>query len=247
MLKKVFLVVVLAIVLFFVRIQLYVGLQTVASYLCYPLIYLHYICIDPHKRSTQTLLAQAYEKLLEDYMKLQVTADLYDDIKELLDFKERYASDGARLVQIIERHMGQDEQYVLIDKGSRHGIHDRMVLVYKDMLVGRVYQVFPCYSKCILITDQRCKVGAYCAKTKAQGVTKGANYGDCIDLAHVSHLEAVEQDDIVISGGQGLIFPRGFGIVRITEFHKEDLLYQVSCRPLVDLQAITYCYVIEKC
>jgi rod shape-determining protein MreC len=249
-LKKALLVVVLASILFFLRLQLYAGVQAAASYICYPLIYLQHFCIDPCKRSVQTdalVLQEAYEAMLQEYIKLQATADYYNQVKELIDFKQRYEMNHAQLAQIIERHLGSDEQYLLIDKGSHHGIHDRMVLVFKDMLVGRVLQVFPLFSKCILITDQRCKVGAYCAHTQAEGIIKGLNKENSLQMEHVSHLSVMQEHDMVISSGQGLIFPRGFGIARVSAYVKDDLVYQVSCEPLCDLRAIDYCYVIEKC
>ena len=62
----------------------------------------------------------------------------------------------------------------------------------------------------------------------------------------MSHLCAIQQDNLIISSGDGLIFPRGFGIARVTNFHKNELVYTVSCKPLVDIHALTYCYVIEK-
>jgi rod shape-determining protein MreC len=183
---------------------------------------------------------------LSAHIQLQATADYYDEIEELVEFKKRYADQCVCIAQILERYMGTDEQYVLIDKGSRDGLHDRMVLVYKDMLVGRVHQVFPLYSKCLLITDERCKIGAYCASTKAEGVTKGCNNDDLMTLEYVSHLSAMQEHDLIISSGQGLIFPRGFGIARVVDFSKEDLLYRVSCRALIDIYRLRHCYVLQK-
>ncbi len=249
MLKRGLVILLLVISLVGLRHQIIPFVQTAASYLCYPVIYLHHIGIDSCKIAQPHALVvqQAYEQLLSDYIQLQATTDLHKEIKELREFKQRYTTDHAILAQILERYMGADEQYLLIDKGAQHGIKEQMVLVYKDMLVGKVHQVFPLYSKCVLLTDQRCKIAAYCAHTKAQGVTKGLNRCDMIELNHVSHLDTLEQNDMLISSGDGLIFPRGFGIARVADFRKDDLLYTVACKPLVDLNGLYYCYVLEKC
>ncbi len=220
-------------------------IQRTASYLVFPVIYLQHKLIDPLKQCqpSSIVLQEAYEQLLSEYIKLQALIHFNDDTHELRSFRQRYTTDHV-LAQVMQRYVGADEQYILIDKGAHHGIEEQMVLVYKDMLVGRVHQVFPFYSKCILITDQRCKVAAYCAQTKAQGITRGTNQPDCIELHHVSHLCALQQDDLLISSGEGLIFPRGFGIARITTFHKDGLMYTVLCKPLVDLTTLNYCYVV---
>lgn len=207
---------------------------------------MHHLVIDPYKSHNQTPLQQAYDDLLSAHIQLQATVDYYDDIEEIVAFKKRYDHNAAIVAQVLERYLGDDEQYLLIDKGSRDGVHERMVLVYKDMLVGRVHQVFPLYSKCLLVTDERCKIGAYCAQTKAQGVTKGCNSVDRISLKYVSHLSTVQGQDLIISSGEGLIFPRGFGIARVTDFAKDDLLYRISGKPLIDITALRYCYLIEK-
>lgn len=223
----------------------YPAVQSLSSYIIYPVIYLHSLCIDRYRLHDDSDLQKAYDDLLSAHIQLQATTDYYDQIKELVDFKKRYTDQCIGIAQILERYTGDDEQYVLIDKGSRDGVHDRMVLVHKDMLVGRVHQVFPLYSKCLLITDERCKIGAYCANTKAEGVTKGCN-NDPMTLEYVSHLSTMQERDLIISSGQGLIFPRGFGIARVTDFSKDDLLYHVSCRPLIDICRLRFCCLMEK-
>lgn len=217
-----------------------------SSYLLYPLIYLHSICIDRFRLHDDSDLQRSYDDLLSEHIQLRASVDYYDEIKELVDFQKRYHNEHAIMAQILERYMGQDQQYIIIDKGSRDGVHDRMALVYKDLLIGRVHQVFPLYSKCLLVTDERCKVGAYCAQTKAEGLTKGCNNTDCMSLEYVSHLSAMQKDDLIISSGQGLIFPRGFGVARVVDFSKDDLLYRVICKPLIDIYSLRYCYVVEK-
>lgn len=222
--------------------------QTVSSLLVYPVLYLHHKLIDPiscRSNVNPIVLQEAYEDLLSAYIQLQATALYHQETEELIAFKRRYDYQGM-LAQVLQRHLGDDEQYLLIDKGSHDGVHDRMVLVYKDMLVGRVYQVFPLYSKCLLLTDERCKIGASCAQTKAQGVTKGTNHTDLLLLEHVSHVAVMQKGDIILSSGDGLIFPRGFGIAHVTDFHKDDLLYIVSCSPLIDPHEVRYCYLMQK-
>ena len=246
MLKRGLFILLLVVCMVGLRHWLFPFMQTVASYICYPVIYLHHKLIDPlkHSQSDAVVLQEAYEQLLDDYIQLKATIDFHADIKELLEFNQRY-NDHAILAQILERYIGADEQYILIDKGARHGIEEQMVLVYRDMLVGRVHQVFPLYSKCLLLTDQRCKIAAYCANTKVLGIAKGVNESDRMELAHVSHLCPMQENDLLISSGDGLIFPRGFGIAQVTRFHKDGLTYRVLCKPLVDIYTLDFCYVLS--
>ena len=231
--------------------------QCAVSYLCYPLIRVQQWSVDPCKKylsSRQSFnqlyrehqaLVQAYEGLLAEHIALKATQDLYDDVHELIDFKERYAYADACLAQVMQRTLTHDAHYFVIDKGARHGVQEQMVVVYKHMLVGKITRVFPCYAECMLITDPKCKVAVYCQRTKAQGIIKGGSDGQ-MQLLHVHHLASIKENDLVFSSGQGTLFPRGFGVARIVQHEKNDVTYTISCNPLIDPMQIDYCYVLKK-
>ncbi len=215
----------------------------------YPFIILQSNVIDPIKRHyTRTKteyeqLRSAYDKLMQKYLQVQAMHDHVADTQEILSFNKRYDDQERVVAQVIERYFGDNEHYFLLDKGTADNIKADMIVVYHDMLVGKVIEVFPWYSKCMLITDKQCKVAGYCASTKSCGVMKGNNAKQ-LNLLHVSHLCEVELDDIVISSGHGIIFPRGFGLGKILDVHKNDMTYEITCAPLADLWSISHCSIV---
>ena len=48
-----------------------------------------------------------------------------------------------------------------------------MIAVFKDCFLGRVVEVYPWYSKVLLITDPGCKVAVYAPKPERRQSMKG--------------------------------------------------------------------------
>lgn len=225
------------------------------SYAMYPFLVAQRKIIQPYKewRSKQRVtndlahcvdtLSGEREELLKEVIELKAELNYLDEIKELLSFKERYHEDQAVISQIIAKHFADDGHYFLIDVGERQGIKVNMIVVYHHCLIGRVQEVYPLYSKVVAISDKSCKVAAYCAKTKTEGIHEGANDLDATALKFVSHLKEIAEGDYLLSSGEGLVFPRGFALGRIAAIERHELFCDVKVKPLVDLREIKYCTV----
>ncbi len=234
------------------------ALEHYSSYLVYPALVIQNRIATPikeyfaHKKSIAQLqeqLAQVQaerDTILAQNIELNGIISFAQDTQELVEFKQRYNFTQALLAQVLVKNFSEQSHFFLIDKGSNAGAQKDMVVIYKDCLVGKITEVYPHYSKVVLISDQSCKVAAYGVQSKASGIYQGANEEWSGSLNHVSHLSNLEIGELVVSSGDGLIFPRGFGLGKIKEYHTEGLFHQVAIEPLVDLHAINHCYVVQK-
>lgn len=234
------------------------ALERTISYLVYPVLLLQHKCVAPIKswfttKATMQEYETAFQQLRHerDELSAQVTylqsvANFTTDVQEVASFKARYTCADAKLVQILVKQISHQGHFFIIDAGEKKGVTTNMVAVYKNHLVGRVVHVYPYYSKVVLITDATCKVSAYCAATKASGIHAGCNQQSCGQLLHVSHLQTVQEGDMVLSSGDGLMFPRGFALGKVITSTKRDLLYDITTQPLIDLQSLDYCYLLQK-
>lgn len=233
-------------------------LETAVSYIIWPALIIQNKCITPlknfmHNRTTIealqnkfSLLEKEYQSALSKVIELQALINFDQDSREIIDFKKQYDTDNAALAQVLIKQFSNEGHFFLIDKGSVAGIKKDMVAIFKNCLLGKITDVYPYYSKVILISDKSCKVATYCVNSKATGIYQGCNEEWCASLNHVSHLAHLEIDELIISSGDGLIFPRGFAVGKIKSFKTAGLYHQVQIEPLVDLHAINYCYVIQK-
>ncbi|MCX5922513.1 MAG: rod shape-determining protein MreC [Candidatus Dependentiae bacterium] len=233
-------------------------LETISSYVMYPVLVAQHKLIAPikalfdNRRSMQEMhvLLQSMQaerdELLAQNVQLNSLMSYNEEIKELMLFKKQYNNADAILAQVLVRHFSDQSHYFLIDKGSNAGMKVDMVAIYKQCLLGKVVEVQPLYSKVMLVTDTVCKVAAYCAHTQASGIHEGNNQEQMTGLRYVSHLTEIETDDLVLSSGDGLVFPKGFALGKISSCTPEGLFYDVTVKPLLDLRRIEHCFIIQK-
>lgn len=185
------------------------------------------------------------EKLQQEVIELKSLINYRELTASQEDFLKRYATDRALIVQVLLKNF-EKSHFFLIDAGEKKGITKDMIAVFKDCLLGRVVEVYPFYSKVVLITDPTCKVAAVCTSNNVKGIHEGMLNLKTTKLSFVSHLEEVKKDDLVISSGEGLIYPRGFGLGRVKEWERDGYTCCILLEPLIDFTKIEYCTLIQK-
>lgn len=189
---------------------------------------------------------QKNEKLRAKIIKFTSLKHYAQSVKPLTDFLKRYKTENAILGQVILKNLDDQNHFILLDVGSTKGVKPDMSVIYQNCLVGRVTEVYPFYSKALLITDKQCKIAAYCASNKVQGIHVGQNDSRETKLDFVNHLETVNPNDLIIASGEGTVFPRGFGIGTVKDIKKDDLNLTVIVKPFIDIDALSYCHIIQK-
>lgn len=229
--------------------------ESTTSFILYPLLKIQKICADPIRR----YYTQKYDKefLQQELMEVQAkNEDLLAQIiamkslinfenssREVREFAQKYNFSEQKLVQVLMRSFDEAGHFFWVDAGAKQGIHVNMIALYKNNIVGRVMYVDHLYSKIALITDQRCKIAASCATTQTVGIYEGHN-SFVSTLEFVPHYEKIVENDIIVSTGQGLVYPQGFGIGKIRSFHVHDATYKIMVEPLLDLQNLEYVYLV---
>lgn len=228
------------------------------SYCSYALLWANKTCVQPVKawREERVMAAHLYDLLVharqeKDQLEGRIVAlegqlQFVRDTHELREFAQRYSETSGTLAQVLAHIVSHEEHYFLLDAGSNKGVEVDMVGVYKNCLLGRVTEVYPLYSKLTLITDRSCKVAAFCVHAGTQGIHEGIQSLHCSRLSFVNRLESLEIGDMVLSSGEGLVFPRGYGLGTVKEFVPHELYYDVALEPLVDLSHVLYCSVVKK-
>jgi rod shape-determining protein MreC len=230
------------------------------SCLAFPLVQLDRLVLDPlvhlyEEFKRRSMIDDAYKTVVKERDELQAqlcemkaTEHFIHETEEIRSFKEQYKNSNAVLVRVLMRQSGVDGNFFLVDAGSNKGIHKDTAVVFKNCLVGKVTEVYPYYSKIVLISDPSCKVASYCDGTGTQGIYQGVGAESTGSLTHVGHLSHVQEGDTVFSSGEGMVFPRGFGIGTIKSFVKNegDMQYTIVVAPFLDFSTVDYCYILEK-
>lgn len=226
-----------------------------SSYVLYPILKIQKIFTDPisnyfSKKSDIAVLYQEIDSLKttnEDLqaciIELQAISDVEQRSQEIREFAQKYDFSQQKLVQILLRSFDDAGHFYWIDAGLDKGICCNMIAIYKNNIIGRVVHVDALYSKVALVTDKRCKIAVSCAQTKVVGILQGNNNFQPT-LEFVPHYETLQEDDLVMSSGQGLMYPQGFAVGKIKHFQVQDVAYKIQVEPLVDLEQLDFIYVV---
>jgi rod shape-determining protein MreC len=255
--KKLFLVIVL-IGGIGVLLKKFTHIEKALSVMMYPFLIMQEKVITPLKKIS--FVSKDYQQLHQELeecvaqrqalwshtIELQSLLLEMQECEEMIDFKKKYHHNQGIVARVLLKNFDENHHFMVVDAGSVKGVKPDMVVVCQNFLVGKVAHVYPYYSRVILLTDKACKVAALCTATQAQGIHEGINSLDTTRLTFVSHLEELKKDDLIISAGEGLIFPRGFGLGTIESFERDGFSYRVHVKPLLDFNVLTTCYIFEK-
>ena len=260
--KKIFGITILVFLVFFIAKQFLFFkssfLDKIAYNAVYPAIWIANKTTQPIKNFWQRKIdhknlikkyesqKEKIEKLLSENIKLKASLNHQEITNELSEFQQRYNFDSAIFAKILIKNITETEQYFLINRGKNDNIEKDMVAIYKYQIIGKVIDVFKNYSKILLITDSNSKIAAYTDKTKATGIVNGFNDINYCQLCYVDHMKKIENNDLVISSGQGLIYPEGFSLGNIVKHDKKELYHNIIIKPLVDLKTINFCLLIKQ-
>ena len=231
--------------------------RSVVSLCLYPFMVVHTYAMQPLALYVnRSGIKRDYARTLEQYQAEQralLARYITSEARRVeLEHEIPYVADThpypALPARVIYRDLAPEQQLLVVDKGSLHGVECDMIAVEHNCLVGRVVEVYPWYAKILLITHEHCKVPALCAQSRAHGVHQGAGSSEQTSLHFVSHLEALEQGELVLSSGDGLVFPAGYALGSILTFEVNELgyLYEVVVQPLLDVRSITHCSLLSK-
>lgn len=234
------------------------SMSRLASYILYPILVIEHTTLDPIKTwYKRRMLAEELEKSLkqteatcralqQENIELQAALAHSNAVHDIAAFRNRYKTSHAVLAPILLKQFSDNAHYMFVDGGTNRGIEPDMVAVYKNCLIGRVAEVYRWYSKVVLTTDRACKVAAVCVRSGAQGIHEGCQDCSRTKLSFVSHLTKIKEGDLVISSGEGLVFPRGFALGHIQSYVLDGLHYIIDIEPLIDIRSLDVCYILGK-
>jgi rod shape-determining protein MreC len=127
---------------------------------------------------------------------------------------------------------------------GRSSIRANQPVVSSEGVVGRVILVSGPYAKVQLVTDHAASVGAMIARTRRQGVVRGADQG-LLELDFVPLQADVRVGDKVLTAGIDGIYGRGIPIGTVTAVSAgKELFHEIEVMPVVDFGRLDQVYIL---
>lgn len=135
-------------------------------------------------------------------------------LRRLLGMREDLVprSIGASVVTL---RLSDQSRVVIIDRGSSSGVRPDMAVVAWGGAVGRVVSVERDFARVRLLTDPGSGAAGVILRTGAAGMVVGRGGGP-MDMVYVPKYNDVALGDRIVTSGVDGVFPRGFGIGRVS-------------------------------
>jgi rod shape-determining protein MreC len=193
-------------------------------------------------------LKQENEKLIYENTLLAEYKNENNNLKDILDMKQRYREYEGVGANVIGKESGNWYKMFSIDKGMQHSVNENSVILANGGLVGRVASSTLISSKVLSIIDDRSSVSSKIVRTGDTGILRGdielMNRGLC--KLEINIESEIVKGDQVITSHLSSIYPPGIPIGTVEEIvqGKNGLTQYAYIRPIVDFKHLEQILVI---
>ena len=198
-------------------------------------------------RERNAQLENEVSQLQSQIIQLQENLSEAQILYALLDFARTNPQHEYVAATVIGREISPFQQYVIIDKGSSHGIRYGMPVVTQQGLVGRVDAVLGNASRIQLITDASSIVNVRLQSAKVEAQIVGSLTGE-VSLEMVPQDVSVEAGDVILTSGLGGNYPPNVFVGQVVSMQKlENALFQTgNVQAIVDFTTLNAVLVITN-
>jgi rod shape-determining protein MreC len=165
----------------------------------------------------------------------------------LLDFGRTNPQYSYIAATVIGREISPFLQYIIIDRGTNHGVRYGMPVVTQQGLVGRVDAVIAGAARVKLITDTTSVVNIRLQSAGIEAQLVGSLTGD-VSLDMIPLEQVVEPGDVVLTSGLGGNFPPNVFVGQVLSTQRRDnaLFQTATVQPIVDFESISAVLVVNN-
>ena len=189
------------------------------------------------------------QRQLEEYKQrgvhFQEAEQALTRLEALLDLKRQVALPviGARVIAYDPTLWSRS---AIINQGKVQGVKEGLPVLAPQGIVGRVVEVYPEYSKVMLIVDRKSSADAMVQRTRVRGMLKGKG-GNRGSLEFVPKSADVQVGDLVLASGLVGLYPKGLVFGKVTAANKKNpgVFQEIEVTPSVDLSALEEVLVVK--
>jgi rod shape-determining protein MreC len=142
--------------------------------------------------------------------------------------------------EIIAREWGGWVRSLIVNRGRADDIQRLTAVISPEGLVGRVVDVRPGSAVVQVLTDPTSTVGAHTLRSRTPGVVEGEPRGTIRFKYMARDATALTVGDLIVTSGQGGLFPRGIpiGRVRVIDDRGAALFHFATLDAVVDFARV---------
>jgi rod shape-determining protein MreC len=162
------------------------------------------------------------------------------------EFKQQYTYLEAK---VINNSINKRNNYLTINKGSKHGIEPLMAIIAPDGVVGIVKSVSENFSSVLSLLNKNTMISG---KLKNLGYLGSVYWNggnpSVAELFDIPKHAAIQVGDTIVTSAASAIFPEGVIIGTIEKFDLKDgdNFYDITIRLATDFGKLSYVYVVNN-
>jgi len=149
------------------------------------------------------------------------------------------------VASIVSKDIQGIEDWVLVNKGSKHGVEKNMAVISSDMaLVGRIIEIMPSFSKVMLISNKDSIVAALVENARSEGLVKKQ---DKLFMDFIPRGESLEIGERIITSGMDKIYPKGIliGEIEDVDLSNNQLFQKITITSAVDFSKLETVFIVK--
>jgi rod shape-determining protein MreC len=167
-------------------------------------------------------------------------------LRAALEFSDRTPGLVA-VCRVVSKGGDPLSNYMVVDKGGRHGVRKDMVAIVPEGIIGKIMSVEPEYARVLLVDDPRFSAAVRVADSRAEGVYSGLGRGSG-KLKYASVDVPIINGVSLVTSGLDALFPADItlGTISSVETLEDELFHKAEVKPVVDLQRIEEVIIITR-
>ena len=161
-------------------------------------------------------------------------------------YKQRYTYTEAK---VLKNSWTQQNNYIMINKGSDHGVEPDMAVISPQGIVGIVVATSRNFATVmpVLHSDSRNSVKVRRTGVSGSLVWDGLNY-EYAQIVDITTAYQINEGDTIVTSGQANDFPEGIpvGYVQSAEANQGTGFYKVRLRLATDFNKLDHVYIIDN-
>lgn len=190
-------------------------------------------------RAENRRLREEIQRLRVEALRVGETDDENRRLRRLLALQERLPLTTVS-GEVIAREWGGWIRALTVNRGRGDKIPRLTAVISPDGLIGRIVEVRPGASIIQVLTDPASTVGAHVVRTRTPGIVEGEPRGTLRFKYMARDGAAIQVGDVLVTSGQGALFPRGIPIGRVQAIDDRGsaLFHYAVLAPAVDFARV---------
>ena len=165
-------------------------------------------------------------------------------LHKLFQFQQKQAQ-KTLAARVISKDLLLDQESLIIDKGSTHGVKRLQGVISTRGIVGYTIDVKAGSSQVLLLSNHNASVDALIQRTRARGIVSGLS-SKTFQLNYIMRQSDARKGDQVVTSGRQGFFPKGFpiGTVRDVKLSPTGISYLAKIDPSVEMNRLENVLVI---